>query len=493
MLLHSRSCDAKLSRLKVGKTTLTVAVAALLFTGAAQSLEIGFEGFLSYEMRQNTDEGSTDGVNNFDEPLPDTDFGNGLIGVFGEQRSRLFSAGFSGELETQKNLTDDDAPYNTDSRFIGAGEFAITPRTLRWYFGDILTGIRNDDAVRLADDINEDTINVLVTGPSYQSEVEGVSSTSARLFYVHQSEDDEEVQSLYNFSVSHQRDTNAGSFYGVRFNDIYTAVVENPDEDPALVDLEDDDFNRMELSLFSSRIREFSEIYAEIGATRYTTENDTTEGLTAALNTTRTLGPRTTLSAGIEHSLNDQALNTIEALFVGGGDDAGLQPEIDGIFAETRINVNYVYEKRNSALEFGLSVAKLDYRLLTGNAAESIDIDGEDQYQGVVNASFAKNYTNRLRGVFSLAYEQEEFINRTDHSEAMLVGADLIYTLTRSLDLEFSLTYDTGEGVTTQGTVDDFIENIVDETETNATIGIRWVPPTRASRELTVEINSLLE
>jgi hypothetical protein len=405
----------------------------------------------------------------------------------------VLTAGFSGELETQRNLTDDDAPYNTDSRFIGAAEVALTPRTLRWYFGDVLSGIRNEDAVRIADDINEDTINVFVTGPSYQSEIQGVSSTSARLFYVHQTEDDEEVQSLYNFSASHQRDTTLGSFYGVRFNNIFTATVEDPDQDPTLAAIADDDFNRMSISVFTNREQELSDLYAEIGVTRYTTDNETTDGLTAELRATRRMGPRTRLTAGITHSLNDQTLNTIEALFRGDGEDAGLQPEVDGVFAETRLDVTYSIEKPTSELDFGLSVAQLDYRLLTGNASENIDPNGEDQNQSTLSATFAKDYTNRLRGGIAVAFELEDYQNRDDNTDAFLVTADLIYTLTRSFDLEFSIAYDTSKGINTRGTVANPVEIMFDETETRAIIGVRWAPPSRASRELTVEINSLLE
>lgn len=466
---------------------------ASLYSVAAQSLEVGFEGLVSYELRQNTDEGSVDGIPASDGPIADTEFATGLIGVFGETRSRAYTAGFSGELETQKSLTDEDAAYVTDSRFIGAAEFAITPRTWRWYFADVLSGRRNEDAVRIADDINENTINIFVTGPSYQSEIQGVSSTTARLFYIHQSEDDEQTRSLYNFSASHQRDTTVGSFYGLRFNDIYTAVEEGPDGEPAIVALEDGDFNRMSLSVFANRAQQFTDLYAEIGAIRYTTDDEAAEGLTAELRASRRMGPRTRFTAGLTHSLNDQTLSTIETLFRAEGGDAGLQPAIDGIFAETRLNVTYAIDMPTFDLDFGLSLARLDYQLLAGNASESIVVNAEDQHQGVLNATFAKDYTNRLRGVFTAAYELEEYQNKDDHSDAVLLTADLIYRLTRSFNLEFSLDYDTAKGLNTRGATENILAINFDETETRAILGIRWAPPSRASREMTVEINSLLD
>ena len=66
--------------------------------------------------------------------------------------------------------------------------------------------------------------------------------------------------------------------------------------------------------------------------------------------------------------------------------------------------------------------------------------------------------------------------------------------LTRSFDLEFSVAFDSAKGLNSRGVVNDELPaDVIDETETRAIIGIRWVPITRASRELTVEINSLLE
>lgn len=488
MTSNHRSGDANMKKFNLSRSTLVFAATALLFCGAAQSLEVGFEGLVFYETRQNTDE-----IEFADEPIPDNDFGTGQLGVFGEHRSRRINAGFSGQIEAEKNLSNDDNTYNTDTRFIGALDVAITPRTLRWYFGDVLSGTRNDDDVLLADNINEDTINVFVTGPSYQSDIEGVSSTSARFFYVYQTEDNEPVQSLYNFSTSHQRETTVGSFYGVRFNDIYTAVDDDPDLDPAVVALDDEDFNRMSLTLFKNNAQQRSDLYGEIGVTRYTTDDESVDGLTAQLRTTRRMGPRTTLTAGISHSLNDEVLNTIEALFRGDADNAGLQPEIDGIFAETRLDVAYSFEKRNSELEFALSLAQLDYQLLTGDASQSILVDGEDQNQGALNVTYSQNFTNRLSAVFAAAYELQEHQNRDDNTDAYQLTAEFAYTLTRSFDLEFSLAYDAAKGLNTRGTAEDPELIMIDQTEASATIGVRWAPITRASREMTLEISSLLE
>lgn len=481
---------AKKSFRRIPKLLAALVVGASCSSVAA--LEMGFEGLLSYEFRQNTDD-----VNIDDGPIPDTKVANGILTVFGEQRSRVLSAGFSGELETERNLDDENDNVSTVTRFVGAADLAITPRTFHWYFGDVLASVRNEDTIRIADDLNENSTNVFVTGPTYESVIEGVSATEARLFYVHQSQDDEELESLYNFSVRHQRDTTVGSFYGIRFNDIYTAVAEDPDFDPTLGAAPDEDFNRMTLAIFSNRAREYSELYGELGATRYDTDNESITGLTAGLRYTKILGPRTTFNTGITHTLNDQTLNTIEALLINGGDDAGLQPEVDGIFAETRIDARYQVDLPRSEFELNVSLAQLGYKALTGDAANFLAVDGEDQNQGTVTAVYSKEFGPRWAGSLTGAFERAEYINRADTTDAVLITGVLGYTLTRSLNLEFSLIYDAGEGLRTRFTQagDTVVSNEIeiDESETRASIGIRWAPPTRASRELTLQLNSLLQ
>ena len=69
-------------------------MAGSMLCGSALSLDVGFEGLVSYELRQNTDE-----INFANESIPDTEFATGLIGVFGEERNRSLNAGFSGEID----------------------------------------------------------------------------------------------------------------------------------------------------------------------------------------------------------------------------------------------------------------------------------------------------------------------------------------------------------------------------------------------------------
>jgi len=470
-------------------SSTALVIATSLFCGSAQSVEVGFEGLLTYEFRQNTDE-----INFPEDDIPDSEFALGSFSVFGEHRTRKVNAVFQGSIESERDLPDDDnddGTFDTDTRFMGALDFAITPRSLRWYVGDVLTGVRNEESFRIADDINENSTNVFVTGPIFETEVAGFSRTQARLFYVTQSEDDELDRSIVNFRASHLRDTVAGGYYGARINDIYTKVEEDDDQNIGFVAPGDQDFNRLSLSLVNNRVRQFTDLYGEIGVTRYTTDNDTTDGLAAELRTTRRLGPESFFSVGITHSLNDETLNTIEAVFRGDPNNAGLRPEVDGIFQETRIDASYSINADTSDLDLGLSIAQLDYRLITGDMAENISVDGQDRIQGTVNARYAKSLSGRFRSIFSAAYEVEDFTNRDDNSDALLLSANFIYGLTESFDLELSFDYDLAEGLFTNGLIGDVELLEIDESETRASIGIRWAPVTRASRQETVEITSL--
>jgi len=459
-----------------------------VFSSGSHALEMGFEGFVSGELRQNTDP-----INFPDEEIPDGEFGSAVFSVFGEQRSRKVTAGFLGEIETEQNMAGEDDSFNTETRFIGAMDVAITPRTLRWYFGDVLAGVRNADDVRIADDIQEDTRNVFVTGPSYESEIEGVSSTSARLLYVHQTEDDEEIESLYNFSISHQRETTVDSFYGVRFTDIYTQVPDLPEQDGVAPAADNEDFNRVAITAFTTRVRGNTELFGEIGATQYQTEDETVNGATAEISASRLYGRRSTVTAGLSHSLSDETLDTVGALLQGGVDGADVQPEVDGIFTETRFDLTYDFERSSSEFQFTLSAAQLDYQLLTGSTGENIVVDAEDRTVASVNAVYAKYFTPRWRGIFAAAVEREEFINREDATDAMLVTADFVYTLTRNFELQLTFAYDAVTGMNTAGALDNPEPIEIDQTESSAMIGVRWVPPTRATRELTVEIATLLQ
>lgn len=479
---HRRVFNRTVSHRKLHHAGLLVLLVSLPGIGAVHALDLGFEGLLSLESSDNIA-----GVNSPDEE--DGQTAGALLGVYGEQRSRIVQAAFSGEIDTRRVISEEDSSFNTVTRFLGAAEFALTPRSWRWYVGDILGGVRNDNAVQTIDDTEIDRRNVFVTGPSFEYDVEGISRTRARALYVNQTEEDEVIESLYTFNFSHERETTPGSYYGLRLGDVYTDVPEDSDT----VQAANGDFNRSSISVFGNRLRGFLELYGELGVTRYDTEDESLNGLNAELRATRTLGPQTAFTARLTRNLNDQTLSTVESLISGGGETVGLRPEIAGFFADTELTLEYSFQSSVNSIDVGVGVSELDYQLLASDPSLSLSADGEDQMQAFAFGSWSTRLSTRLRGELGVRYERQEYDNRRDETESVLAGAQLVYRLSRSFELEGSVVHDSATGLLTRFSTGVGVEQDIDVTENRVTIGLRWAPPSRASRDLTVELKSLLQ
>lgn len=469
---------------KLHRASLVTLLVSLSCIPAVHALELGFDGLVSIEGSDNIND-----VNSPDEEKGTT--GAASLGVYGEQRSRVIQAAFTGEIETRRILSDEDSNQTTLTRFLGAAEVSLTPRSWRWYFGDILGGVRNDNAIQTIDDTQIDQRNVFVTGPSFEYDVDGVSRTRARALYVNQTEEDELIESLYTFNLSHQRDTTPGSYYGFRVGDVYTDIPDDPD--PAVGQAANGDFNRSTASVFYNRLRGFIELYGELGVTRYDTEEESLNGLNVELRATRTLGPQTLVTARLTRNLNDQTLSTVESLIAGGGDSAGLRPEVAGFFADTELTVSYSYQSPVTSTDVGVGISQLDYQLLATDPSLQLSANGEDQQQAFAYTSISTRLTNRLRGEVGLRYERQEYDNRRDETDSILAGGQLVYRLSRSFELEGAVVHDSASGLLTRFSAGVGVVEAVDVSENRVSIGLRWAPPSRASRDLTVELKSLLQ
>ena len=461
-----------------------------LFPGTAWSLDLGFEGRLTLEQSDNIES-----VNSPDEE--DGQTVGAVLGVYGEQRSRLVSAAFRGEIDTRSDVSEDDSSFDTLTRFLGAAEFSITPRSWRWYVGDILGGVRTDNAVQTIDDSDIDRRNVFVTGPSFEYDVEGRSRTRARLLYVNQTEDNDDLETLYTANASYERDTTPGSYFGLRAGNVFTDI---PDESENPNVLQDGDYNRSTVATYINRARGFVELYGELGVTRYDTDDESLNGLNARLRAIRQLGPMTSVSVSLSRDLNDQTLSTIESLIQSGGTAVGVSPEVAGVFEETRLDVGYSFQATDTSLDLGLGVAQQDYQLLATDSTLDISADREDQFQGFAYGSLSRRLSTRLRTELAISYERQTYDNREDETDSVLASALLVYRLSRSFELEGGILHDSASGVLTRLTADpadgDVLLEVpedVDVTENRLTIGLRWAPPSRASQDLTVELKSLLQ
>lgn len=469
---------------KLHRVSLLALLVSIPCVSTVYALDIGFEGLLSLE--------ASDNINSVDSPdEEDGSTANGLIGVYGEHRTRSVRAAFSGEIDTEFELADDDGTDDTISRFLGAAEIQITPRAWSWYFGDILGGVRNDNAVQAIDDDDIDRRNVFITGPRFAHDVEGISRTRASASFVSQSEEDEVIESLFTISGRYERDTTPGSFYGIRASNIFTDI---PDDLNANIDVAaDEDFNRWSTSVFYNRQRGFLQLYGEVGVTRFDTDTESVTGLNGELSAVRALGPQTSLTVRLTRDLNDQTLSTVESLIEGGGDGIGLRPETAGFFSDTELTVAYDYQANLTNFNVGVGLSEIDFRLLATDPSLPLSADGEDQIQAFAFGSASTRFSTRLRGEAGIRYERQEFDNRVDETDSILASAMLAYKLSRSFELEGSIVHDSASGVLTQFSGGVGIEDEVDITENRFTIGIRWAPPSRASRDLTVELNSLLQ
>lgn len=469
-----------------GALKRSLCVLLLAFCTQAKALDIGFEGLVTLESSDNVE--GANAPNEIDGIVQ-----SAVVGVYGEQRSQRLRAAFSGELDTRKVTSSNDSDINSISRFLGAAEFKLTPRSWTWYVGDILGGVRTDNAIQPIDDAEIERRNVFVTGPTFEYQQPGLSRTFARALYVNQTQNDDALEDLYIANFSHERDLTTGSYYGFRLGNIFTDLPEENDADMEDIQAEQD-FNRSTFGVFYNQRIGFLNLFGELGVTRYDADEESLNGLNAEFRATQELGPQTSASVYIQRDLSDQSLNTVESLVQSGDAAVGLAPNAAGFFTETRIGADYSLTSTDTTISLGIGVAELDYQLLSGGAqAAAINVDGEDRQQGFASATWLSRLSVRLRSELSVNYEAQEFNNRIDNSDSVLLRAQLIYEFTRSFEVEFGISHDKASGVQTR--FDDGVrrEEDIDRTENRLSIGLRWAPPSRASQELTVELKSLLQ
>lgn len=408
--------------------------------------------------------------------------GYAQFGVFGEQKGTVLRGAFSGELYSQKQLDDPEDDFNAITQFIGAAEFNITPRSFSWYVGDILGGVRTDDALQPIDDLDNTRRNVFVTGPTFNYDIDSFSRFNARVLYVNQSQDDLELESLYNASAGWEIDTDRGNTWGLLLGNIYT---DNPE-----ANLEGD-FNRFSLAGLWRRDRGRNAYEAQLGATRYDTDEESVDGVNARFLFTRQLGLESNINLSFTRDLRDQTLTAVETLIDTG---TGLTADGDGFFDETRIDLTYDFTSADTTFDIGVGAGQSDFRLLAGNAGFVMAGDLEDRNNFYAYTNYSYRLNPRTRVATSLSFAQQDFINREDNSQSVLGIASVVRRLSRSFELEFGYRVNVSEGVRTRSnaTGADTLEDI-DVIENRFTVGLRWAPPTRASKDLTIELKSLLQ
>lgn len=445
------------------------ALALLCFSGSALALEIGFEGLLSVSASDNVA-----GANAGDEL--EGQVGYGQFGVFGEQKGTKLRGAFAGELYSRRQLDDPDDEFNAITQFLGAAEWDITPRAFSWYVGNILGGVRADDAIQPIDDLTNTRRNVFVTGPRFVYELDSFSRVNARVLYVNQTQNDAELESLINSSASWEFDTDLGNTYGLVFGNIYT---DSPEESI------DGDFNRFSLTGLWKRNRGRYTYEAQLGGTRYDTDIESLDGANVRLAFSRKLGLQTSFSIGLTRDLRDENLTTIETLFANG---TGVSISGDGFFDETRLDLSYNFGSPSTTFAANVGASQSDFRLLADNAGLVVNSNIEDRKNVYASTSISHAFTARTSFTTTLSFENQDFVNRPDRNQSLLGSMQLTYKLGRSFEVQAGYRATVSEVINTEEPLE-----LIDITENRLIFGLRWAPPTRASQDLTIELKSLLQ
>jgi len=444
------------------------------FSGTASALEVGFESIVTVDASDNVF------AANAGEEV-EGQVGFAQFGVFGEQRGTRVQGGFSGEIYSQRQLDDPDANFSAITQFIGAAEFQITPRALSWYVGDILGEVRVDDGIQSIEEAPLTTRNIFATGPQFVYEIDSFSRINTRFMYITQSQDDIELETLYNTDGSWEIDTARGNTWGTSISNIFT---DNPEENL------EGDFNRFSLAATWRRSRGLNSYSAQLGGTRYDTEDESLNGVNARFSFERQLSPQSIVALQFTRDLSDQALTTIDSLLDNG---TGLQGETNGFSDDTRVNLSYAVTKTNFSYSFGVGVGQSNFRLISNDISFIDSGDGEDRRSMNAVATYQRAFTPYTSIETALTYEQQDFINRPDTAQSVLGEARAIRRLSRSFEAILGYRFTLADGQQTR--LNGFNEagtETIDSIENRVSVSLRWAPPSRVTQDLTIQLKSLL-
>ncbi len=450
----------------------TVCAFALLFiSSSVAALEVGFESQVLVSASDNVD-GSNQG-----EEI-EGQVGNIQFGVFGEQKGTRVTGGFAGEIYSRRRLDDPDDSFSAITQFLGAAEIQVTPRSFSWYVGDILGSVRDDEGIQSIDNSNDEQRNVFITGPQFIYELDSFSRVNANFYYVNQSQDDTQLESFFNTNANWSVDTDSGNTWGAALTNVFT---DNPN------DTVEGDFNRFSLAGTWSRSRARNTYNVRLGGTRYDTADESLNGANAQFSIERQLGAQSVFGVAITRDLRDESLSLVETLIDSG---TGALSDRDGFFDETRLDLNYAVTTAETAVDLYAGVGKSEFRLLaddTGFVEAAADL--EDRTTFSAGSSLSHDFTNRTRMNASVSFTKQDFDNRPDTTQSVLGEAQLIYRISRSFEAQLGYRVNVAEGERTRSGALEEIDSI----ENRATIGLRWAPPTRATKDLTIQLKSLLQ
>jgi len=457
------------------KLPLAVLTSTLVVSTSSHALDIGLEASARVEASDNVG-ADVDGLEE------DGQIGYVLLGVYGEQRGRLFEAGFSGELETRRVLSDDDADPTTLNDFFGAANLLLSP-SFSWYFGNVLGTVQTSDELLSFEDEDTDRRNVFVTGPSFNYDVNPSSSVLAEVLYVNQSQDDIDLAQLVTARFNWRQETRRANTFGIDISDIYT-------DEPGFQEGEqlNPDTNRFSASAFWERDRGVLTWFASLGGTRFETEEDAVNGANAELRVARRLGPQTDLTFSLGTDLIDDNILTIDSLT---SDGSGIVPEATGIFRSNDISLVYSSSTALTSYEIGIRGATTEFQALDDN----IGLDDPAEEDNITISAFgvlSRTLAPRWNLDLSVELENQSFDNVNDDIDSIRGDVLLSYQISQSFSISAGLRSTHSEGINSRDNISLNADGSFEITENRALVQLTWAPPSRASQEQVVQLKQLL-
>ncbi len=454
----------------------SVLAACLAPCTTVRALDIGLEAELRLDSSDNigrSDVGSEE----------DGQIGYALFGVFGEQRGRFLQGGFSGELETRRLLSDNDAEASTLNNFYGAANLLLS-RSFSWYFADVLGTVRTGDGILPVDD-DEITArrNVFVTGPSFNYSLDSFSTVNAQVLYFNQSQDDRDLASLVTTQLDWRQDTSGGNTFGVSVNNIFTDEPTGDDDEEI-----DSDNNRFSANVFWERARGRMNYYGSLGATRYDVNEAVINGANAAFRISRQFTAVSDLSFSIGTDLSDENISTIDSLI---NDGAGVEPEAAGVFQRNSASLIYSFGGARTSVETGFVATDAQYQSLSG-ISDQFDATLEDNLTLAVYGVLSRRFTSRISTDLGLRFENQSFANRPDESDSIVANASIGFQINQSFNLGLGVRTARSEGINTREADVPGEDGAFETIENRAQIQLRWAPPSRATKETVVQLKQLL-
>jgi len=268
-------------------------------------------------------------------------------------------------------------------------------------------------------------------------------------------------------------------------SDVFT---DNPETDVA-TQVQEADYNRLSAALFWGRERSVNGYYLQAGLTQFTVDDETVDGASLQAVFTRALSPQSTFAFTVGQELTDTTLTSIEGLTTTG---VATEENIDAIVQETSVAVEYRFESTLMTLDASAGLRDSDNQLLFAQNLAAIDPDTEDTTGFFGSLAVFRRFNNSLIGNAEVSFIHEEAVNTALEQDSLLTTLSLSYLLTNTWTIEGGVSYSFDEGIEANTTDTTLGDSPFELEENRVFLSLRWSPPTKATRDSTLELKSLI-